>query len=79
MTAAPIPAVFLARHNPQGQNARAGCADPLHKALAAGCTPIRSCYLGAYMPSQLSRVHDARRSPDPLLGAAQMLNGLEST
>eukprot|EP00961_Rhodomonas_salina_P088982 1197119-Rhodomonas_salina.1 len=24
------------------------------------------------MPSQLSRAHDARRKPDPLLGVAQM-------
>eukprot|EP00961_Rhodomonas_salina_P194950 2632145-Rhodomonas_salina.1 len=50
----------------------------LQKALAAACTPIRRCYLDAYMPSQLSRVHDARLSADPLLCAAQMPNGLES-
>eukprot|EP00961_Rhodomonas_salina_P149606 2014031-Rhodomonas_salina.2 len=34
MTAALSRAACLARHNPQGQNGRAGCADPLHKALA---------------------------------------------
>eukprot|EP00961_Rhodomonas_salina_P235821 3187149-Rhodomonas_salina.1 len=30
------------------------------------------------MPSQLSRAHDARQRPDPLLGVAQMLKWLES-
>eukprot|EP00961_Rhodomonas_salina_P254702 3441855-Rhodomonas_salina.1 len=46
MAAALSPAECLARHNPQGQNSSAGCSDQLHKALAAGCTPIRRCYLG---------------------------------
>eukprot|EP00961_Rhodomonas_salina_P035176 473328-Rhodomonas_salina.1 len=55
----------------------ASCTDLLQKALATGCTPIRRCYLGTYMPSHLSRAHDARLSPDLLLCAAQMQNGLE--
>eukprot|EP00961_Rhodomonas_salina_P046196 619893-Rhodomonas_salina.1 len=65
MTAAPSPAAFLVRHNPQGQNASAGSTDQLHYALASGCTPFKRCYLGTYMPSQLSRAHDARRRLDP--------------
>eukprot|EP00961_Rhodomonas_salina_P262498 3547349-Rhodomonas_salina.1 len=73
MTAALSPAAFLARHNPQGQNSSAGGTDPLHKALAAGCRPIRRCYLGSYMPSQHSRAHDHSSEPSRRLGAAQML------
>eukprot|EP00961_Rhodomonas_salina_P272707 3685062-Rhodomonas_salina.1 len=46
----------------------ASCTDLLQKALAAGSTPIRHCYLDAYMPLQHFRAHDARRSPDPLSG-----------
>eukprot|EP00961_Rhodomonas_salina_P169711 2286865-Rhodomonas_salina.1 len=56
----------------------ASCTDLLQKALAAGCMPIRRCYLGAYMPLQHFSAHDARQSPDPLLGSAQMLKWRES-
>eukprot|EP00961_Rhodomonas_salina_P042577 572288-Rhodomonas_salina.3 len=47
--------------------------DLLQKALAAGCMPIRHCYLGAYMPSQHSRVHDHSSEPSRRLDTAKML------